>query len=113
MMRREGVTRRDWLALSGLALGAMAARPAEGTRAVSAGPVEPVSIAKVRSYDEDLATRFRTMFDQIGGIGSQVQGEDGRHQGQSDRRQTIRGIHGGRHALGAPPRGRRGGRGVR
>jgi uncharacterized protein (DUF362 family) len=74
------MTRRDWLALSGLALGAMAARPAEarpveGTQAVSAGPVEPVSVAKVRSYDEDLTARFRQMFDQIGGIGDQVKGK--------------------------------------
>jgi len=34
-----------------------------------------VSIAKVRSYDEDLVAQFRTMFDQVGGIGSQVQGK--------------------------------------
>jgi|KBSSwiStaDraftv2_1062776.scaffolds.fasta_scaffold83023_2 uncharacterized protein (DUF362 family) len=74
-MRREGVTRRDWLALSGLALGAMAARSAEGAQAVSAGPSEPVSVAKVRSYDEDLTARFRQMFDQIGGIGNQVRGK--------------------------------------
>jgi uncharacterized protein (DUF362 family) len=72
---RETVTRRDWLALSGLALGAMAARPAMGARAVSAGPAEPVSVAKVRSYDEDLTSQFRLMFDQIGGIGNQVKGK--------------------------------------
>ena len=71
---RETVTRRDWLALSGLALGAMAARPAMA-RAVSAGPAEPVSVAKVRSYDEDLTSQFRLMFDQIGGIGNQVKGK--------------------------------------
>jgi uncharacterized protein (DUF362 family) len=69
---REGLTRRDWLALSGLAVGAMAVRPAEGARAESAGPAEPVAVAKVRSYDEDLTARFRQMFDQIGGIGNQV-----------------------------------------
>jgi len=77
---REGITRRDWLTLSGLAVGAMAVRPAEARpgeepRAVSQGPVEPVSVAKVRSYDEDLTARFRQMFDQIGGIGSQVKGK--------------------------------------
>ncbi|MGE5733941.1 MAG: DUF362 domain-containing protein, partial [Acidobacteriota bacterium] len=72
---RQAVTRRDWLALSGLALGAMAARAAEGERAVSAGPVEPVAVAKVRSYDENLTARFRLMFDQIGGIGNQVKGK--------------------------------------
>jgi uncharacterized protein (DUF362 family) len=72
---REGLTRRDWLILSGLAAGAMAARPAEGVQAVSAGPAEPVSVAKVRSYDEDLTAQFRKMFDQIGGIGNQVKGK--------------------------------------
>jgi len=71
----EGLTRRDWLVLSGLAAGAIAARPAEGRQAVPAGPVEPVSVAKVRSYDEDLTARFRQMFDQIGGIGNQVKGK--------------------------------------
>ena len=72
---REGVTRRDWLALSGLALGAMAVRPAQAAGTVSAGPAEPVSVAKVRSYDEDLTTQFRRMFDQIGGIDKQVKGK--------------------------------------
>jgi uncharacterized protein (DUF362 family) len=72
---REELTRRDWLVLSGLAAGAMAVRPAEGRQAVPAGPVEPVSVAKVRSYDEDLTTRFRQMFDQIGGIENRVKGK--------------------------------------
>ena len=77
---KEGVSRRDWLAVSGLALGAMAARPAiarstEEARAVPAGPAEPVSVAKVRSYDEDLTTQFRKMFDQIGGIENRVKGK--------------------------------------
>jgi len=82
---REGLTRRDWLALSGLAAGAMAVRPAqaqsketradEKEQAVPAGPAEPVSVAKVRSYDEDLTTQFRKMFDQIGGIENQVKGK--------------------------------------
>lgn len=72
---REGLTRRDWLVLSGLAAGAIAARPAEGRQAVPAGPVEPVSVAKVRSYDDDLTSRFRQMFDQIGGIENQVKGK--------------------------------------
>jgi uncharacterized protein (DUF362 family) len=69
------LTRRDWLALSGLAAGAMAVRPAEGARTASAGPAEPVSVAKVRSYDEDLSVRLRQMFDQIGGIGNEVKGK--------------------------------------
>jgi uncharacterized protein (DUF362 family) len=77
---REHLTRRDWLVLSGLAAGAMAAQPAEArprkeAQPVSAGPAEPVSVAKVRSYDEDLTSRFRQMFDQIGGIDKQVKGK--------------------------------------
>jgi uncharacterized protein (DUF362 family) len=75
-MRREGVTRRDWLALSGLAAGALAVRSAaEESRPVPAGPAEPVSVAKVRSYDEDLTAQLKKMFDQIGGIGNQVKGK--------------------------------------
>jgi len=75
---REGVTRRDWMALSALAVGALATKPAEGARPLStgpAGPAEPVSVAKVRSYDEDLTTRFRQMFDQVGGIENRVKGK--------------------------------------
>ncbi len=72
---RDGVTRRDWLTLSGLALGAIAVRPAQGEQTIPAAPAEPVSIAKVRSYDEDLTGRFRQMFDQIGGIDKQVRGK--------------------------------------
>jgi len=72
---KQGLTRRDWMALSGLAVGAMAVRSAEGARAVPRSPAEPVSVAKVRSYDEDLTARFREMFDQIGGIEKQVRGK--------------------------------------
>lgn len=72
---KHDLTRRDWLALSGLAAGAMVVRPAHATQAVSPGPTEPVSVAKVRSYDEDLTTRFRQMFDQIGGLTNQVKGK--------------------------------------
>ena len=82
---REAMTRRDWLVLSGLAAGAITARsaharsdevrPDEKATAVPAGPAEPVSVAKVRSYDEDLTARFRQMFDQIGGIDKQVKGK--------------------------------------
>ena len=116
----KGLTRRDWLALSGLAAGAMAvrpsvARPAEGARTIPenpAAPAEPVSVAKVRNYNEDLTTQFRKMFDQIGGIENQVKGKTVGHQSQSDRRRPFPGIHGGRHALGAPSRRGRGGRGV-
>ena len=82
---RENMTRRDWLVLSGLAAGALAARPAEArpantrlgeeARAGSPAPAEPVAVAKVRSYDEDLTARFRQMFDQIGGIDNKVKGK--------------------------------------
>jgi len=82
---RKGLTRRDWLALSGLAAGAMAvqtidarptnARPAADARTASTAPSEPVSVAKVRSYDDDLPAQFRKMFDQIGGIDNQVKGK--------------------------------------
>jgi uncharacterized protein (DUF362 family) len=84
----KGMTRRDWLALSGLAAGAMAvppsearpaeARPAKGARTIPenpAAPAEPVAVAKVRSYDEDLTAQFRKMFDQIGGIENQIKGK--------------------------------------
>ena len=73
---REGLTRRDWLVLSGLAAGAITVRPAEGARVdPPPGPAEPVSVAKVRSYNEDLKVQFLEMFDQIGGIGNQVKGK--------------------------------------
>lgn len=72
---REGVTRRDWLAVSGLALGAMATRSSKAEDTIPPAPAEPVSVAKVRSYDEDLTTQFRRMFDQIGGLDQQVKGK--------------------------------------
>ncbi|HVN20567.1 MAG TPA: DUF362 domain-containing protein [Dongiaceae bacterium] len=77
---KEGLTRRDWLVLSGLAAGAMAVPPAKAAKSEAArpepvAPAEPVSVAKVRSYDEDLTARFRQMFDQIGGIDKQVKGK--------------------------------------
>jgi uncharacterized protein (DUF362 family) len=72
---KQDLTRRDWLALSGLAAGAMVVRPAYASRPVSPAPAEPVSIAKVRSYDEDLNAQFRQMFDQIGGLANQVKGK--------------------------------------
>ena len=69
-------TRRDWFTLSGLAAGALAAGPAQAApQAARTAPAGPVSVAKVRSYDEDLVAQFRTMFDQIGGIGTQVRGK--------------------------------------
>jgi uncharacterized protein (DUF362 family) len=69
-------TRRGWLALSGVAAGAYAAARAQASpQSARTAPASAVSIAKVRSYDEDLVAQFRTMFDQIGGIGSQVRGK--------------------------------------
>ncbi len=116
---REHVTRRDWLVLSGLAArsngsaAAKGARTTEEARAVPAGPAEPVSVAKVRSYDEDLTAQFRKMFDQIGGIDNQVKGKTVGIKVNLTGGGRFPGIHGGRHALGAPPRGRRGGRRIR
>lgn len=72
---KHDLTRRDWLALSGLAVGAMAVRPAHAARPVLASPTEPVSVAKVRSYDKDLTAQFRQMFDQVGGVANQVKGK--------------------------------------
>ena len=70
-------TRRDWLAASGLAAGVLASRAQAGPQAAPArtAPSAPVSVAKVRSYDEDLVAQFQKMFDQIGGLGGQVQGK--------------------------------------
>lgn len=72
------LTRRDWLACGSavfagsIANGGAQAAPQAGE---SAAPSAPVAIAKVRSYDEDLVAQFRTMFDQIGGLQSQVRGK--------------------------------------
>jgi uncharacterized protein (DUF362 family) len=55
------MTRRELLALLGSA-------PA----IAKAAPTAPVSIARARSYDEDLVATFSTMFDQIGGAGRLV-----------------------------------------
>ena len=70
------MTRRQLLAGMGLAAGAIALGPSECSWAApSSVPTAPVSIAKCRSYDEDLAAKLKTMFDQIGGIGKLVQGK--------------------------------------
>jgi uncharacterized protein (DUF362 family) len=69
-------TRRDWLAVSGLAASALSAARAQAAPQPSrTPPASPVAVAKVRSYDEDLVAQLRTMFDQVGGIGTQVQGK--------------------------------------
>jgi len=84
-MCKGRMTRRDWLAISGLAAGAVAvpkavarpsqARSTEVAQAASTAPAEPVSVAKVHTYDADLTTQFRQMFDQIGGIDQKVKGK--------------------------------------
>ena len=68
-------SRRDLLAVSGLAAGALAAKRAEAAAPTPAAPTSPVSIAKVRGYDQDLVAQFELMFDQIGGIGNLVRGK--------------------------------------
>ena len=73
---QHNFSRRDWLAVSGLAAGAFgAARAQSGPQAAPSASAAPVSVAKVASYDEDLVVQFRKMFDQIGGIGSKVRGK--------------------------------------
>lgn len=69
---KTNLTRRDWLAVSALASGVLSGTPA---RAAAPAPAMPVSIAKIHGYDQDLVSQFRTMFDQVGGIGSEVRGK--------------------------------------
>ncbi len=69
------ISRRDWMAVSGLAAGILAAQRAQAAPPARTAPAAPVSVAKVRTYDEDLAAQFQKMFDQIGGIGGRVQGK--------------------------------------
>ncbi len=67
------ITRRQLLA----GMGAAGALSLGGAKWLGASPAprSPVSIAKCRSYDENLAAVLNTMFDQIGGIGRLVQGK--------------------------------------
>jgi uncharacterized protein (DUF362 family) len=69
---RRTFSRRDLLAVSGLAAGALSVRRAAADVVV---PTSPVSVAKVVSYDLDLVAQFEQMFDQIGGIGQLVRGK--------------------------------------
>jgi uncharacterized protein (DUF362 family) len=71
------LTRRDWLAVSGLAASALSAARAQAAPQPPARttPAAAVAVAKVASYDEDLVAQFRKMFDQVGGIQNQVQGK--------------------------------------
>ena len=73
----DRITRREWLAASGLAASALAAARAQAApqAPVRTAPAGPVVVAKVGSYDEDLVAQFRKMFDQAGGIQNQVQGK--------------------------------------
>jgi len=68
-------TRRGWLAACGAAAYAGSAASADPQTPAASAPSAPVAIAKVASYDEDLVAQFRKLFDQIGGIQSQVQGK--------------------------------------
>jgi uncharacterized protein (DUF362 family) len=56
------MTRREWLALAGAAAGI------RGNARAASLPTAPVSIARCRSYDEDIAGILRRMFDQLGGL---------------------------------------------
>jgi len=67
---KTSITRRQWLAASGTALGAMAAGPLNAF----APPASSVSIAKCAGYSE-VTARLAGQFDQIGGIGSLVRGK--------------------------------------
>ena len=69
---RGTFSRRDLLAVSGLAAGAL---PQNAPPPMSWCPASPVSVAKVVSYDLDLVAQFEQMFDQIGGIGHLVRGK--------------------------------------
>jgi uncharacterized protein (DUF362 family) len=68
------ITRRQLLAGMGAA-GALSLGGSRWLNAAPRAPRSPVSIAKCRSYDEDLAAALNTMFDQIGGIEGLVRGK--------------------------------------
>jgi uncharacterized protein (DUF362 family) len=72
---RCNFSRRDWLAITGLATGALTARRAEADTPLVSVPTAPVSVAKVASYNLDLVAQFEQMFDEIGGIGHLVRGK--------------------------------------
>ena len=59
------MTRREWLAALGTAPLLCAAK----------APSAPVSIARCASYDEDIASIMRGMFDQLGGLPKLVNGK--------------------------------------
>ncbi len=72
-----GITRRRLLARMTIAAGALSTgRWGRPGAAAAKAPCSPVSVAKCRSYDEDLVARLQAMFDQIGGIGRLMQGKN-------------------------------------
>jgi uncharacterized protein (DUF362 family) len=74
----RSLTRRRWLALgAGVPAGLACSSVAQTSAPPPAGsaPAAPAAIAKVRDYDEDLVTVLRRMFDQTGGLQTQVQGK--------------------------------------
>ncbi|HSB14914.1 MAG TPA: DUF362 domain-containing protein [Bryobacteraceae bacterium] len=66
----NGLTRRQWLAGAGVALGAASLGRGQGPASVP-----PVSIGKYASYDDDLVGRLAKQFDQAGGLGGLVRGK--------------------------------------
>jgi uncharacterized protein (DUF362 family) len=68
MTRRELLT---MLGAAGLSLKETAANRAWAKEA----PAAPVSVARCRSYDEDVAATLSTMFDQLGGLPKLVKGK--------------------------------------
>ncbi|MBZ5586868.1 MAG: DUF362 domain-containing protein [Acidobacteriia bacterium] len=73
-MQVPRLSRRDWL-VSSLSAAALSTARASAAPPPAAAPALPVSIAKVPGYDAGLVPQFEAMFDQIGGIGSQVRGK--------------------------------------
>jgi uncharacterized protein (DUF362 family) len=72
-MERTNVTRRGLLQAGGAVLGNLALG---GSAQAAAAPAAPVAIARCRSFDaQPVGQALRTMFDQIGGIGSLVKGK--------------------------------------
>ena len=66
-------TRRQWLAHTGLAAGAVLARPF--TAAAATGPTPRVAIAKCATYGAELLPALDGMFDQLGGLERLVKGK--------------------------------------
>ncbi len=73
-MNQSNISRRDLLAVSGLAAGALAFR-GRASASLFTPPTTPVAVAKVSGYDQDLVAQFEQMFDQLGGISHLVRGK--------------------------------------